>query len=468
MIGVDTSVIHLAGAMAKPVWTLVAIPGDWRWLEDRDDSPWYPTMRLFRQREPGDWDSVLERLRAALEHEVERHLHRCTADAAIDTSVAAAISRKSIAPSPTNFESGMCRLAETRVGLMMYFPEQPTGRALEHYGEYLLSQAEALKGLLKPGMQVLEAGAGVGAHSLPMAMAVGANGHLLLYENDSLLKQVLRENLRANRITNATLMRRTLGNTHERGGPDPNAPAGAGVPDNPEAIDDLRLESLHWLRIDESADALGVLEGGQATLWRLRPGLFVGARDDEALMRIATGARDYGYACWRLETPMFNPANFNGRSEDIFGGRVALALVAVPEESGIEIAIERCERMTSGVGLDVRALPRQLGVASSAPELDAAKCVEEVHALASEGRLGESLALADSLLKTSLDDADLVLARASTLFEWGRYSEALPEFVRADALGSRNFNLYLRAGWILHLERRRRGWRDMDAQGDHG
>jgi hypothetical protein len=67
VIGVDTSVIHLAGAMGKPVWCLSRFDGCWRWLADRDDSPWYPTMRLFRQEMPGDWAPVVERVRAALE-----------------------------------------------------------------------------------------------------------------------------------------------------------------------------------------------------------------------------------------------------------------------------------------------------------------------------------------------------------------------------------------------------------------
>jgi ADP-heptose:LPS heptosyltransferase len=66
VIAVDTAVAHLAGALAVPVWTLHACAADWRWLMDRDDSPWYPTMRLFRQRSPGDWPEVLDRLGRSL------------------------------------------------------------------------------------------------------------------------------------------------------------------------------------------------------------------------------------------------------------------------------------------------------------------------------------------------------------------------------------------------------------------
>ncbi|MDR3516064.1 MAG: tetratricopeptide repeat protein [Azospirillaceae bacterium] len=66
LISVDTSVVHLAGALAVPVWILSRFDGCWRWLEDRDDSPWYPSARLFRQPAPGDWTPVIARIGEAL------------------------------------------------------------------------------------------------------------------------------------------------------------------------------------------------------------------------------------------------------------------------------------------------------------------------------------------------------------------------------------------------------------------
>ena len=66
IITVDTSVAHLAAALARPTWVLLSFVPDWRWLLDREDSPWYPTMRLFRQRSRGDWDGVIRRVVEAL------------------------------------------------------------------------------------------------------------------------------------------------------------------------------------------------------------------------------------------------------------------------------------------------------------------------------------------------------------------------------------------------------------------
>jgi tetratricopeptide (TPR) repeat protein len=66
IISVDTSTVHLAGALGRPVWILLSYLPDWRWLLDRDTSPWYPTARLFRQDETRRWDNVIPRVRAAL------------------------------------------------------------------------------------------------------------------------------------------------------------------------------------------------------------------------------------------------------------------------------------------------------------------------------------------------------------------------------------------------------------------
>ena len=66
VITVDTMLAHLAGALGRPVWTLLASAPDWRWMLDREDTPWYPSMALFRQPRPGDWMSVFQNVRKTL------------------------------------------------------------------------------------------------------------------------------------------------------------------------------------------------------------------------------------------------------------------------------------------------------------------------------------------------------------------------------------------------------------------
>ena len=82
VISVDTSVAHLSGALGKPTWVLLAFSPEWRWMLGRDDSPWYRSLRLFRQESSGDWSGVLKKLNAELNIVYERN----TESALLDTS----------------------------------------------------------------------------------------------------------------------------------------------------------------------------------------------------------------------------------------------------------------------------------------------------------------------------------------------------------------------------------------------
>jgi len=78
VITVDTSVGHVSGALGKPTWILLPFASDWRWLTHREDSPWYPTVRLFRQARPRDWRSAIDRVRGELARLAEKRTPNTT------------------------------------------------------------------------------------------------------------------------------------------------------------------------------------------------------------------------------------------------------------------------------------------------------------------------------------------------------------------------------------------------------
>ena len=324
-ICVDTSVAHLAGALGKPVWLLLPTPAEWRWMAGREDSPWYPTMRLFRQERQGDWAGVMARVHDALERE-SRSMSTASPPLMPNAPSAGAKPIRNLPPIDARGRSwrGLSAATETAMGIVQYFPEQPLiGDSIGWCGEYLRHQTDLLMRLIKPGATIMEVGSGVGMHVLALAPSVGTGG-FFLYEPRPLFQQVLRQNLAASRIGNAVIMKRSL---------------------TTETIDELHLDALDWLKISEESDAFGVLAGAAETLWRLRPRLFIAATDERDVRNIADCARDYGYQCWKVETPYFNRANFNRREIDIFSGRVAHAVLAVPEEIGCDVAFPGCERL---------------------------------------------------------------------------------------------------------------------------
>jgi len=343
VICVDTSVGHLAAALGKPVWMLVPTPSDWRWLEWRDDSPWYPTMRLFRQLRQGDWEEVVDRVTRALRAEAEQ---RRVPRGHSKSSETFPTPRPLIAfPSdepPRTLKDGFSAVAETRAGIVQYWPDRdPVGRSIERYGEYLQIELEMIGRWIVPGATIVEVGADIGMHALMLASALGPTGHLLLYEDDPLVRQVLQQNLRANRAGNVTLMKRRLRDVADSAATDANGVSSdesIGV----ETIDDLRLETLQWLKVNYAALGTAVLAGAADTLWRLRPKLFLAASGSQGVRTLAAKAMDLGYRCFRMETPLFNPNNFNQRLVDVFEGRTATALLAIPEETSIDVAFNRC------------------------------------------------------------------------------------------------------------------------------
>ena len=327
VICVDSSIAHLAGALGKRTWLLLPEGAHWTWMEDREDSPWYPTLRLFRQRERGNWAEVVERLRTALQDAVGR------AGAAHDPGpVAAAVPSPQRLPrvgpcAGTGRPPGFAAVTETRYGILQYLPDAgDEGIALPWYGEWLQGRLDLLARMLRSGSTVLQVGAGVGAHAVWLGKTLGRDGHVLLSEARPVERRILRQNLAANRVANASLLTVAVGLA--------NAAA--------ETVDSLRLERLDWLIVENEAGRWDSLRGAGDTLWRLRPKLILAAVDAEHADHLAVSARTYGYRCWRHATALFDPANFNRRDADVFAGRETFAVLGIPEEIDVDVALPGC------------------------------------------------------------------------------------------------------------------------------
>lgn len=321
LISVDTSVAHIAGALGKPVWLLIGVPTDWRWLMGRDDSPWYPTMRCFRQRERGNWGEVVLRVKSAL-------VEMARGDGIQPSTRAAAPAVVPVPPArlprlAPGHRPGMAAVAETRHGILQYLPDEPDiGDALGWYGEWLEPQLRLLSGHVRAGSTVLEVGAGIGAHSVWLGTAAGEGGRLLVSEASPVARRIVRQNLAANFVQNAAVLNFVLGLDDAHG----------------ESVDGLQLSRLDWLKISGGANALRLLEGAERTLWMLRPSLLADARESSDLEALRHLLSLHGYRCWRHVSSLYDPANFNRRESDIFAGRQWPALLAIPEEADVDLA----------------------------------------------------------------------------------------------------------------------------------
>lgn len=279
LICVDTAVAHVAGALGRPVWMLVSDPADWRWMLDRSDTPWYPSMRIFRQRVRGSWDATIDEIATSLASVVQgRDSLPAPWESATD---AGAVPVPRPVPPIGDPPGPFAQVAECRYGIMVYFPDEPVvGPSLAWYGEYLQAQLILMMRYVPKGSVIVEAGAGVGAHALGLSLQLGPEGHLIAFESRSRHRQALMQNLGSNGAINVTLMRRSLE---------------AGSPNERETIDDLALARLDWLKIAPDAEGRSIIAGASDTLWRCRPKLFVGVSSGSEVAAMAASVAEFGY-----------------------------------------------------------------------------------------------------------------------------------------------------------------------------
>ncbi|OYQ31419.1 hypothetical protein CHU95_19910 [Niveispirillum lacus] len=364
IISSDTSVAHLAGALGRPVWVPLKLSPDWRWLTDREDSPWYPhTMRLFRQRQPGDWPQVFDRLAAevaALKDGDRSRLLPPPPPGPAPAETYPPVSRPPLPrymppvllkQAPEEQVSAGLRQAATRTGPMWYLgTDQFIGRSLELYGEWSVEEALVCQSVLRPGDIVVEAGANIGAHTLLLANAVGPQGHVHAFEPQKRISDVLTLNLQANKNSNVSVHPVAVGaeigtlyvprtDYDQRGnfGGISLHHAGDGDQVDVVTIDSLNVPHLRLLKADVEGMEMAVLDGAVGTIQRCRPFLYFeyGANVDTA--RMLEKIHSLGYRCWRHKSLIYNPDNFKKNPDNLFPKVVSLNIFCAPAE--IEIVV---------------------------------------------------------------------------------------------------------------------------------
>jgi FkbM family methyltransferase len=216
------------------------------------------------------------------------------------------------------------------------------GRSFDLYGEYSEAEAAVFRQLVTPGMCVLDVGANIGAHTMVFAGAAGPAGTVIAAEPQRVAVQILNANLALNGIVNTRVLACAVGDevgTIQIPAPDPSRPAlgtvsvGHGVERvRIVTIDALGLPRCDFIKVDVEGFECQVLRGARETVGRTRPLLYVEndrvARSGELLRLLA----ELGYACHSHAPPLFNPANFFGNPENVFGGIASHNLLCVPEE----------------------------------------------------------------------------------------------------------------------------------------
>jgi len=336
LISVDSSPVHLAGALNRPAWVMLPFVPDWRWLQERDDTPWYPSVRLFRQKKAGDWPDVVRRMALALAEM-----------AGLPEPVFPEVVQATPALMPVSSGATVPVLKDCRHGRMLFLPNDLyVGRSLDLYGEFSQVEGELLQKLVGPGDHVVEIGANIGAHTVGLARRVGPGGTVHAFEPQRVLFQMLCANVALNGLGNVHAHRAAVGvrpgsltvppldyaAVNNFGGIS-LTDGGLGEKVTVVQLDGMDLPPPRLLKIDVEGMEADVLEGARQLITRQRPVLYVENDRREKSPALITLISDLGYDLWWHLPPLFNPGNFAGNANNVFGGTCSINLICLPREA---------------------------------------------------------------------------------------------------------------------------------------
>ncbi|CAK6701835.1 FkbM family methyltransferase [Synechococcus sp. CCY9201] len=246
----------------------------------------------------------------------------------------------------TPLESGYFRISRTLHGLIAHHrSDSVIGRSVSLYGEWAAEELELLMRLARPGNNIIDVGANIGTHSIPLAKAIGPSGSVFAFEAQRLTFQMLCANAQLNDITNLYAYHKGLGAQFSTGyTPSPSTALSGnigsfslensthGEPLEIIPLDALDLPCIHLIKIDVEGMERQVIEGGQKLIARDRPLLFVENNIHEKSAGLIKILQDLGYTCYWHLASYYNSNNFYNNSDNVFAnfGRPEINMACFP------------------------------------------------------------------------------------------------------------------------------------------
>lgn len=237
---------------------------------------------------------------------------------------------------------------ETRHGPMLVLAgDFYVGRSLELYGEFSEREQELLAQLVKPGSVVVEVGANIGAHTVPLARTC-APGPLYAFEPQQRVFQLLCANLALNGVTNVIAAPEACGEAEgyalipriDYGRPQNFGSVALLEPESQlpafrvrlSPIDSLKLARCRLIKVDAEGAEPAILRGARETIGRCRPILYVENSVAENQQEVISLIHQFGYRQWWHTPPLYTPDNWAGNPENVFGQVVSVNILAIPNE----------------------------------------------------------------------------------------------------------------------------------------
>ena len=326
VISVCSSPLHLAGALGVRSIGMLCWAADWRWQRETSETPWYPSVTLVRQPKRNDWKSVAADVKAMV---------------ATWKALPAKRTRKlDAATKPPS----TVRAVTPNGKLDLFLKDIFLTPTLLAHGEYCQGEINLLSRFIKSGACVVEAGGNIGAHTLPLSVLVGPQGHVHSFEPQIEANHLLRSNIALSNLENVTVYDAALSDENQTlfmerpqytdlwntGGLTVNYELGEAI--EAVTIDSLDLKRCDLIKLDVEGHERKAIVGAKKTIDTFRPVIFV--EDDR--VDIGIELRKYimslGYRCYRHRATLANCSMIPLERRDNLGTYVSVSVLAVPKE----------------------------------------------------------------------------------------------------------------------------------------